>query len=78
MTGWGRAMRAPASGPVAMSTLDLQNVSLHYGPPNGAAVLGNVSLSLSRGDFVTVIGRSGSGKTSLLNLAAGFVSPTSG
>jgi taurine transport system ATP-binding protein len=71
-------MRAPASGPVSMSTLDLQNVSLHYGPPNGAAVLGNVSLSLSRGDFVTVIGRSGSGKTSLLNLAAGFVSPTSG
>jgi taurine transport system ATP-binding protein len=61
-----------------MSTLDMQNVSLRYGPPDGVAVLGNVSLCLARGDFVTVIGRSGSGKTSLLNLAAGFVKPTSG
>ncbi|PKP67466.1 MAG: taurine transporter ATP-binding subunit [Alphaproteobacteria bacterium HGW-Alphaproteobacteria-8] len=61
-----------------MTVLSLDNVSLHYGPPGGVAVLRDVTLSLARGDFVSVIGRSGSGKTSLMNLAAGFMPPTSG
>lgn len=61
-----------------MSVLNLQDISLHYGPPHGVAVLHDVALSLARGDFVSVIGQSGSGKTSLLNLAAGFVAPSAG
>ena len=64
-----------------MSQLSLSNVSLHYGPAHGPAVvpvLQNLSLTLARGAFVSVIGRSGSGKTSLLNLAAGFVAPSLG
>ncbi len=64
-----------------MSILQISNVSLHYGPANGPAVepvLKDLSLSLSRGEFISVIGRSGSGKTSLLNLAAGFVRPSTG
>lgn len=60
-----------------MSHLRLSRVSLSYAPA-GAPVLKDVSLDLRRGDFVSVIGRSGSGKTSLLNLAAGFLQPTSG
>ena len=64
-----------------MSLLRLSQVSLHYGPTTADAplpVLQGVSLDLRRGDFVSVIGRSGSGKTSLLNLAAGFLAPTLG
>lgn len=64
-----------------MSQLKLSQVSLRYGPADqtaGLPVLSNVSLEISRGDFVSVIGRSGSGKTSLMNLAAGFIAPTAG
>ena len=41
-------------------------------------VLEDVNLTVSSGEFVVIIGRSGSGKTSLLNLAAGFQRPTAG
>jgi taurine transport system ATP-binding protein len=60
-----------------LSRLEISNVTAHY---EGAAVpvLSNVSLALGAGEFVAVIGRSGCGKTTLLNLAAGFAFPTSG
>jgi ABC-type lipoprotein export system ATPase subunit len=38
----------------------------------------DVSLQVERGEFIVIIGRSGTGKTTLLNLAAGLVRPNSG
>lgn len=65
-----------------MSLLTLQNVSLAYPLAKGSArsrdILQNINLSFSDKEFVVVIGRSGSGKTSLLNLVAGFIEPTRG
>jgi NitT/TauT family transport system ATP-binding protein len=40
--------------------------------------LGDVSLAVTRGEFLTVVGRSGCGKTTLLKLVAGLVPPTTG
>lgn len=67
-----------------MTELRLTNVSLSYrhrqgfGATTMTRVLDRVSLALAPGEFVAIIGRSGSGKTSLLNLAAGFVAPSEG
>ncbi|RVG58541.1 taurine ABC transporter ATP-binding protein [Sinorhizobium meliloti] len=65
-----------------MSQLSFNEVSLVYPPRDRHAasqlVLDRVTVSLTTGEFVVVIGRSGSGKTSLLNLAAGFLEPTGG
>jgi NitT/TauT family transport system ATP-binding protein len=38
----------------------------------------DVSLTVKRGDFVTLLGPSGCGKSTLLNLTAGLIRPTSG
>jgi len=59
-----------------MSLLSFDDVSLYYSTQG--AVLSGIGLSFGRGEFLTVIGRSGSGKTSLLNLAAGFLAPSRG
>lgn len=40
--------------------------------------LEEVSLKVADGEFVTVVGRSGCGKTTLLKLTAGLLAPTSG
>ncbi|PZV79124.1 ATP-binding cassette, subfamily B, MsbA [Algoriphagus aquaeductus] len=54
----------------------LENVSFSY--PNGFQVLSNINLDISSLKTFAFIGESGSGKTSLVNLIVGLISPSSG
>jgi ABC-type Fe3+/spermidine/putrescine transport system ATPase subunit len=55
--------------------LDVRAVAKNFGV---TPVLKNISLQITRGEFLTLLGESGSGKTTLLRLTAGFDQPTSG
>lgn len=64
-----------------MTTLRVRNVGLVYpglADDNEIVALKGVNLTMERGDFVVALGASGCGKTTLLNLLAGFLAPTSG
>ncbi len=58
-----------------MSTLDLIGVSKSYGSTN---ILTSIDISLASGEFLVLLGASGCGKSTILNIIAGLLSPTSG
>ncbi len=62
-----------------MSQIILESVSKIY-PLEGKpfAAVDNVSLSINKGEFVSIVGHSGTGKTTLLSVIGGIVKPTSG
>jgi bicarbonate transport system ATP-binding protein len=65
--------------PQAKSFLEIANVSKVYPTPKGFyPVLQDVNLSIKEGEFICLIGHSGCGKTTLLNMVSGFNQPTQG
>ncbi len=60
-----------------MALIELKNVSYSY-PQSEANILENVSVSINRGEYVSVVGMNGSGKSTLARLMAGFFNPVSG
>jgi branched-chain amino acid transport system ATP-binding protein len=55
--------------------LEARNLHVEF---NGVKAADGVSLDISEGEFLAVIGPNGSGKTTLLNLCTGYVRPRSG
>jgi ABC-type bacteriocin/lantibiotic exporter with double-glycine peptidase domain len=53
----------------------LKNISFNFGGKN---LLRSFSLTLKKGDMIGISGKSGRGKTTLINLLLGFLSPDSG
>ena len=62
-------------------SLNIHDVSVIFPgrqPGQQVTALSGVNLEIAQGDFVVALGASGCGKTTLLNLMAGFIQPTSG
>lgn len=59
--------------------LDIDHVSISFPTDNGPLkVLDNVNLKVSQGEFVSLIGHSGCGKSTVLNIVAGLLQATEG
>lgn len=64
---------------IAAEAISIQGVSLCYQTAQKETLaLDDLSLSIAQGEPIAIIGASGCGKTSLLNLIAGLRMPTSG
>lgn len=62
-----------------MAYLELKNVNKTYGEgKNATEVLTDINLTIEEGEFVAIVGFTGSGKTTLVNLINGLLEPTSG
>ena len=64
-----------------MAILEVKNLKKVYTTRlggNRVEALRNVNFSVNEGEFVAIMGESGSGKPTLLNILAGLATPTSG
>jgi nitrate/nitrite transport system ATP-binding protein len=61
------------------SYLSLENISITFDTDNGPLnVLNDVSLKIHQGEFISLIGHSGCGKSTVLNIVAGLLNATTG
>ena len=60
--------------------LELQHIHKYYNPGtvNEMCLFEDFNLSIKKGQFVSVVGSNGSGKTSMLNIVCGSINPDSG
>lgn len=62
-----------------MSFLQIENLTKTYLVDNTTFVgVDNVSVTVNKGEFVSIVGHSGSGKTTLISIIGGILKPTSG
>ncbi len=58
-----------------MSQISCRNLSVSYGSKQ---VLNNISLEINKGDYVSIIGENGTGKTTFIMTLLGLIHPTNG
>ena len=63
------------SVPQKKNIVELKNITVRF---DGETILDDMSLSIGDGEFVTLLGSSGCGKTTTLRLIAGFLEPDEG
>ncbi|MEL6291137.1 MAG: ATP-binding cassette domain-containing protein, partial [Pseudomonadota bacterium] len=62
-----------------MALLELKNVAKSYGEGAGRTdVLADINLEIEDGEFIAIVGFSGTGKTTLISMIAGLISPDEG
>ncbi|KAB1139635.1 ABC transporter ATP-binding protein [Streptomyces luteolifulvus] len=76
----GRQHDRQATGPAAATLLEARNIAKCFSHPNGTVTpaIGDIALSLAKGEFVAIVGPSGCGKTTLLRCLCGLLKPDSG
>ena len=58
-----------------MNAIEYKNISMAYGQKE---IIHNLNLTVEQGEFVTIIGSSGCGKTTILKMVNGLLAPTAG
>jgi nitrate/nitrite transport system ATP-binding protein len=62
-----------------MAFLELSHVGKGYGAAGARTeVLHDINLTVERGEFVAIVGYSGAGKTTLINMVSGLAAPDTG
>ena len=62
-----------------MSFLQIKNLTKTYTVHDESFIgVDNISLTVNKGDFLSIVGHSGSGKTTLVSIIGGILQPTSG
>lgn len=73
------ASTAKSANLVTERYVHIEDVGMRFVTKKGTfEALTNVNLSINQGEFVSIIGHSGCGKSTVLNLIAGLLEPTSG
>jgi ATP-binding cassette subfamily B protein len=68
----------PGAKPLARARGEIELRGVHYAYPGGAPVLAGASAHIPAGTRVGVVGRTGAGKTTLINLVIRFLDPGAG
>jgi ATP-binding cassette subfamily B protein len=72
------AAQKPAGAPSLQRIAEIRFENVYFGYVDGENILRNITFSISAGETVAVVGPTGAGKTSLINLIPRFYDPTSG
>lgn len=63
-----------------MTLLEIDDVSKTYNAnqPNSVEAIRDISLDIDEGEFISIVGPTGCGKSTLMEIVAGLIEPTSG
>ncbi len=73
---WFNALPLPEPGPAPEHLLEVRGLCFGYN--KGQSTLHDISLSIGKGEMVSIVGRNGAGKSTLAKLICGFETPEQG